>query len=142
MATTVMSPTRQFDDCRRSCVARLSANADSGTRRMERVRSRSSVSSSSSKGRTAERVYCKDRATIGLMRRAFAVALLLFAAAPSFAEERDPRVAWLAEHALRVRSLDPHDDDFADLEPLRKTLAGARVVMLGEQNHSDGPTFL
>ena len=76
------------------------------------------------------------------MRRALAVALLLFAAARLFAEERDPRVAWLAEHAMRVRSLDPRDDDFADLEPLRKTLAGVRVVMLGEQGHSDGPTFL
>jgi erythromycin esterase len=54
----------------------------------------------------------------------------------------DPRVAWLAAHAVPLRSIDPGDDDFRDLEPLRKTLAGVRVVMLGEQSHGDGTTFL
>jgi erythromycin esterase len=67
---------------------------------------------------------------------------LAAAAAPLFAAARDARVDWLAANAVRVRTLDPHDDDFADLEPLRKTLAGLRVVMLGEQNHGDGTTFL
>jgi erythromycin esterase len=76
------------------------------------------------------------------VRRALACALLLSIAAPLFAAGADPRVAWLAAHAARVRSIDPHDDDFADLEPLRAALAGARVVMLGEQSHGDGPTFL
>jgi len=67
-------------------------------------------------------------------------AALLFAAAT--AAPPDARVEWLAKHAMPVRSVDPNDDDYADLEPLRKTLAGVRVVMLGEQNHSDGTTFL
>ncbi len=51
-------------------------------------------------------------------------------------------MTWLAEHAVRVRSVDPADDDFRDLEPLRKSLEGVRVVMLGEQDHGDGTTFL
>jgi erythromycin esterase len=67
-------------------------------------------------------------------------ATLLFLAQP--APERDPRVAWLAKNATRIRSLDPSDGDFSDLEPLRAALKGARVVMLGEQNHGDGTTFL
>lgn len=68
-----------------------------------------------------------------------AAAMLLAAAT---AAPPDARVEWLARHAIPVRSLDPKDDDYSDLEPLRKTLAGVRVVLLGEQNHSDGPTFL
>ena len=76
------------------------------------------------------------------MRRVFALALLIVFVAPLLGEERDPRVAWLAAHAVRLRTIDPHDDDFADLEPLRKTLAGVRVVMLGETDHGDGTTFL
>ncbi|HEX6158607.1 MAG TPA: erythromycin esterase family protein [Thermoanaerobaculia bacterium] len=67
---------------------------------------------------------------------------LLVTALSSRAQEKDPRVAWLAANAVPIRSLDVGDDDFSDLEPLRATLKGVRVVMLGEQTHGDGTTFL
>lgn len=72
-------------------------------------------------------------------------ATLLLLATPLVAQpapERDPRVAWLAKNAVRVRSVDPADGDFRDLEPMRAALKDARVVMLGEQSHGDGTTFL
>jgi erythromycin esterase len=71
--------------------------------------------------------------------------LLLFLATPVLSQpapERDPRVAWLAKNATRIRTLDLNDGDFRDLEPLRAALDGARVVMLGEQSHGDGATFV
>jgi erythromycin esterase-like protein len=43
---------------------------------------------------------------------------------------------------VRIRSIDPGDGDFADLEPLRATLKGVRVGLLGEQSHGHGATFL
>lgn len=71
----------------------------------------------------------------------FFVAVLL--AAPTLAQEPDdPRVQWLAEHASALRTLDPEDDDFADLEPFGAAIGSARVVQLGEQSHGDGATFL
>lgn len=51
-------------------------------------------------------------------------------------------VADLRERAVHVRSIDPADDDFADLEPLAPLLAQARIVNLGEQSHGDGAAFL
>lgn len=71
-----------------------------------------------------------------------AAALLFAAAAATPPDAPDARLGWLKTHAMPVRSIDPSDDDFADLRPLRKTLAGVRVVMLGEQTHGDGTTFL
>lgn len=68
--------------------------------------------------------------------------LLLLLAGSLRAQESDARVAWLAANAMRVRTLDPADADFTDLEPLRATLKDVRVVMLGEQSHGDGSTFL
>jgi erythromycin esterase len=50
----------------------------------------------------------------------------------------DGRVAWLAEHAIAVRSIAPDDDDFEDLEPLRESLEGVRLVLLGEGDHYSG----
>lgn len=54
----------------------------------------------------------------------------------------DPRVAWLAEHVSRLRSIDPDDEDFSDLMPLADALEGVRVVALGEATHGSGGAFL
>jgi erythromycin esterase len=53
----------------------------------------------------------------------------------------DARVEWLRQHAIALRSIDPADDDFSDLEPLRKAIGEARIVQLGETSHGDGATF-
>ncbi|HEY6138656.1 MAG TPA: erythromycin esterase family protein [Thermoanaerobaculia bacterium] len=71
------------------------------------------------------------------MTKTIALAALLLMTA-----QDDARVASLRDRAVSIRSIDPADDDFRDLEPLRKSLKGVRVVMLGEQDHGDGTTFL
>lgn len=53
----------------------------------------------------------------------------------------DPRVTWLRENAVRLRSIAPDDEDFSDLAPLEEILEGVDVVMLGEAAHLDGPTY-
>jgi len=53
----------------------------------------------------------------------------------------DPRVAWLAQHAIPMRSLASDDDDFTDLQPLREAIGDARVVLLGEESHASGTTI-
>lgn len=54
----------------------------------------------------------------------------------------DEQVRWLAEHSVAVRSIDPADQDFSDLQPLKQAIGKARVVQLGEATHGDGATFL
>ena len=54
---------------------------------------------------------------------------------------REERIAYLRGHAVPVRSLDPEDANFADLEPLRRVIGDRRIVMLGEATHGDGSTF-
>ncbi len=56
--------------------------------------------------------------------------------------ESDSRVSWLEAHAIRVRTVEPADDEFSDLAPLKDVLAGVRLVLLGEAFHGDGATFL
>jgi erythromycin esterase len=51
------------------------------------------------------------------------------------------QTTWLKKHAIALKSIDPADEDFADLEPLRTVIGDARVVQLGEQSHGDGATF-
>lgn len=79
------------------------------------------------------------------------VSVLLFVAASlafptvSAAQMRDStlirRVAWLRQHAIPIRSIDPGDTNFSDLQPILRALRGVRVVLLGEQTHADGATF-
>jgi erythromycin esterase len=54
----------------------------------------------------------------------------------------DSRVAYLQLHAIKVRSISPDDRNFSDLEPLRQAIGSRRIVMLGEESHGDGATFL
>jgi erythromycin esterase len=60
------------------------------------------------------------------------------------AEDRSARIGWLSRNAVPIRSIDPTipDDDFADLKPLVAAVGRSRVVVLGEQSHGDGATFL
>jgi len=54
----------------------------------------------------------------------------------------DPaRVADLKTRLTRIRTIDPSDIDFADLQALKPLIGSAQVVMLGEQSHGDGATF-
>lgn len=52
------------------------------------------------------------------------------------------KVIWLHENALLVRSISPSDDDFSDLQSLKEIIGNSRIVLLGEQSHGDGSTFL
>jgi erythromycin esterase len=54
----------------------------------------------------------------------------------------DERVGDLMARAVVIESIDPQDDDdFSDLQPLKKLIGGARLVVLGEQSHGDGAVF-
>jgi erythromycin esterase len=55
---------------------------------------------------------------------------------------QDPRVTWLRANAQRVRSIDPADSDFSDLDFLREALRGARVVLIGEGDNGGGSDLL
>ncbi|UCH97757.1 MAG: erythromycin esterase family protein [Candidatus Aminicenantes bacterium] len=57
-------------------------------------------------------------------------------------ETRDQEVAWLKDHIIPLRSIDPQDEDFSDLAPLVKVLGSVRIVQLGENTHGDGTAFL
>jgi erythromycin esterase len=58
--------------------------------------------------------------------------------------DRETRIAWLSANTVPIQSIDPwrQADDFTDLEPIRRAIGDSRVVILGEQSHGDGATFL
>jgi len=78
------------------------------------------------------------------------VGLLILLLAPRLAAQvptlpglsSDARVRWLQRHSVKVRTVDPADENFRDLEPLKKMIGSARIVMLGEISHGDGTTML
>lgn len=58
------------------------------------------------------------------------------------ATDQAEHIQWLQQHAVELRTLDPNDEDFSDLTPLKTSLEGVRVVMLGEPGHGGGMTML
>jgi erythromycin esterase len=69
------------------------------------------------------------------------LAATLLGAHPAGGEPSDARAAWLARNAVRLRTVDPVDADLSDLQPLKAVFGDARIVLLGEPSHGDGPVF-
>ncbi|MBI4167219.1 MAG: erythromycin esterase family protein [Acidobacteria bacterium] len=68
------------------------------------------------------------------------LASLALAASPSHPSE-DELQKWIAGRAVAVRTIDPADEDFHDLDPLIDAIGSARVVQLGEPSHGAGGSF-
>ena len=49
--------------------------------------------------------------------------------------------SYVAANTVPIATLDAISEDYADLAPFGQAIGEARVVMLGEQDHGDGPTF-
>jgi len=60
----------------------------------------------------------------------------LFAGGQSSLEE------YVKKNAVPIESIDPAANNYSELEPLGNAIGDAKVVMLGEQDHGDAPTFL
>lgn len=69
--------------------------------------------------------------------------LLLFAFSTfSFVYSQDVLERYIKDSVVVVRSIDPADTLFSDLDLLGKAVGDSRIVMLGEQDHGDSRTFL
>src|SRR5690606_15558489 len=50
--------------------------------------------------------------------------------------------AYVKENLVPIRTIDPGDLDFEDLQALQTSVGNSSVILLGEQDHGDAPTFL
>lgn len=49
---------------------------------------------------------------------------------------------YVSSNAVTIRSISISDTNYSDLQALSNAIGNARVVMLGEQDHGDAPTFI
>ncbi|WP_029279921.1 erythromycin esterase family protein [Pedobacter borealis] len=49
---------------------------------------------------------------------------------------------FVAEERVDIHTISPDSTDFSELHAIGKAIGDSRVVMLGEQDHGDSPTFL
>lgn len=74
------------------------------------------------------------------------LALLLFLPVESPAQtdslSATDKLTDLRDQVLPVRTVDPTDETFTDLMPLKQHIGNRRIVLLGEPTHGDGTAFL
>ncbi len=49
---------------------------------------------------------------------------------------------YVIKNAVTLKTISPDSTDYADLETIGDAIGNAKIVMLGEQDHGDAPTFL
>jgi erythromycin esterase len=68
--------------------------------------------------------------------------LLLALCKLSFVYSQANMERYVKDSVVQVRSIDPGDTLFSDLDLLGKAIGDSKIVMLGEQDHGDSRTFL
>lgn len=56
--------------------------------------------------------------------------------------QTDSNVKWVNKNTVQILSIDPENAHYEDLEPIKSAIDDARIVLLGEQEHGDGSTYL
>ena len=69
----------------------------------------------------------------------YLIAQILLLMIPFFASSQHQET--ILKQFVSVKSINPNDTVFTDLQPLKKMIANARIVMLGEVNHESGNIF-
>ncbi|MFI5160303.1 MAG: erythromycin esterase family protein [Sphingobacteriales bacterium] len=49
---------------------------------------------------------------------------------------------YVEKNAVPISTIEPDSTNYTDLEPIGNAIGNAKIVMLGEQDHGDAPTFL
>jgi erythromycin esterase-like protein len=60
----------------------------------------------------------------------------------SFVKGQDNIKKYVQENAIEISSINPDSTNFLDLEEIGNAIGDSKVVMLGEQDHGDAPTYL
>jgi erythromycin esterase len=69
--------------------------------------------------------------------------LLWLVVSPALRVAAQPAIeTYVKQHTVPVAAIDPDSTNFADLSPIGDAIGDARIVLLGEQDHGDAPTFL
>lgn len=74
------------------------------------------------------------------MKKHLAICLAIVSSISSVAQEKIGD--YIQKNTTAIAHIDPSKEDFADLSAIGNAIGNARIVMLGEQDHGDGPTFL
>lgn len=70
------------------------------------------------------------------------VVAVLWASSLFSQEQTQLTEQFLKDNVIQVTTIDPAEKDYQDLRFLEKELSGVEIVLLGEQGHGDGSTFL
>ena len=78
---------------------------------------------------------------IRLIRCLFIISLFFVSCKKTNIHNEDNKTKWIKNNAIEVRTISSNDEDFSDLESLKKIIGDTRVVLLGEQSHGGGTTY-
>jgi erythromycin esterase-like protein len=92
------------------------------------------------KKQKAKYIYCLGNNILRSMRRIIIVIVFVLIFIPSYGQNYIK--SFILNNAQLILSIDPENNDYSDLQAIGNALGNSRIVMLGEQDHGDAPTFL
>lgn len=82
------------------------------------------------------------------MRKYCLLLIILFSSVLSYCQQNrinkkhgNKSIESLKKYSINVKSIDPANEGFSDLMPLKEKVGNSRLVVLGEDSHGDGETW-
>jgi erythromycin esterase-like protein len=74
------------------------------------------------------------------MYKAFLILLALYCTTSVIAQDHIKK--YVKDNTITIKTIEPDASNYSDLEAIGNSIGNAKIVMLGEQDHGDAPTFL
>lgn len=70
------------------------------------------------------------------------IVIIVFSISTKYSYSQSAFKQFVKQNIVSIKSISPQENDYSDLDAIGNAIGNSQIVLLGEQDHGDAPTFL